>query len=200
LIEIKPTPHDYENKDYGALSALRCLILKLYEPQKWKKLIRLESHNAIRVDLPVWESNRQAVEVILETWKLNDLFTEEEIYTVTYFSLVSNVSSFFNYYIVQLLICFSQVCGIFEVNAFEMGDFSSYGGIFPTPSMLAHDCVPNACQNENMDDNTLEIHAMMDIPAGSVITLCYDASLKVRKNGKNIISRLHVVNMDDLCV
>lgn len=51
--------------------------------------------------------------------------------------------------------------------------------------MIAHDCLPNAAHYENGDNGTLEIHAVVDIPAGAMITMCYDCSLK----GTNVRQR-----------
>lgn len=51
--------------------------------------------------------------------------------------------------------------------------------------MIAHDCLPNAAHYENGDDGTLEIHALLDIPAGAMISMCYDCSLK----GTNVRQR-----------
>jgi len=73
-----------------------------------------------------------------------------------------------------------KVCGILEVNGFEMGDGWSFNGIFLKASMIAHDCIPNCSQSENIDEGCLEVNAITDIPTGTGITLCYDGSLEVR--------------------
>lgn len=65
-----------------------------------------------------------------------------------------------------------------------MGELSNFGGIFPTAAMIAHDCIPNAGHFENMDDGSLEIVSVQDIPTGTPITMCYDSCLKVRKSSE----------------
>ena len=58
-----------------------------------------------------------------------------------------------------------------------MGDVWNFGGIFLRASMLAHSCLPNAAQSENIDEGCLEVTAIVDIPPQTSITLCYDAAL-----------------------
>lgn len=47
--------------------------------------------------------------------------------------------------------------------------------------MLAHECVPNSGHFENMDDGTLEVVSLVDIPKNAPITMCYDWCLRVSK-------------------
>ncbi|CAL8087894.1 unnamed protein product [Orchesella dallaii] len=152
-------PAEIISTDYGAIGILRGLLLKLYQPQEWKVFSSLEHNNEIRKKLPIWLENEKYVgKVIREKWGLSETFSEEEVYSA---------------------------CGVYEVNGFEIGDFSKFGAIFPKASMIAHDCIPNAAHYVNEDDSTLEIHALLDIPAGTNITMCYDCSLK----GTNVRQR-----------
>jgi len=66
------------------------------------------------------------------------------------------------------------------VNAFELGEKSSFRGIYPTAAMCAHDCIPNTTRYENPVTGVLEIRAAVDIPAGQSLTVCYAFSLEVR--------------------
>lgn len=61
-----------------------------------------------------------------------------------------------------------------------MGVFNSIASLFPSCSMITHDCVPNAGHFENMNDGTLEVVSLVDIPANVAVTMCYDWCLKVR--------------------
>lgn len=74
----------------------------------------------------------------------------------------------------------SQICGVFEVNGFEMGVFNSIASLFPICSMITHNCVPNAGHFENTNDGTLEVVSFTDILPNTPITMCYDWCLKVR--------------------
>lgn len=78
-----------------------------------------------------------------------------------------------------------QVCGIYEVNGFELGVFNSVASIFPTSSMITHNCVPNAGHFENMENGTLEVVSLVDIAANTPITMCYDWCLKVGWNDRS---------------
>lgn len=60
-----------------------------------------------------------------------------------------------------------------------MGVFNSIASIFPTCSMITHICVPNSGHFENMNNGTLEVVSLVDIPKNAPITMCYDWCLKV---------------------
>lgn len=45
--------------------------------------------------------------------------------------------------------------------------------------MITHTCVPNSGHFENMNDGTLEVVSLIDIPKNAPITMCYDWCLKV---------------------
>ncbi|CAL8135441.1 unnamed protein product [Orchesella dallaii] len=149
--KIKP-PTRQGTCDFGALTILRGLMLKLRDPVSWKKLMHLEAHNDIRKNLPLWRENMiNVVIVILDQWHLFEYFSEEEIHTV---------------------------CGILEVNSFELGEKYSFRGIFPMAAMMAHDCIPNTTHFQNGLDGILEVRAAIDIPAGSPLAICYAFSLE----------------------
>ncbi|ODM90870.1 Protein msta, isoform A [Orchesella cincta] len=138
--------------DFGALTILRGLLLKLRDPIAWNKLLHLEAHNDIRRNLPLWRENMiNVVVVILHQWKLFEYFTEEEVHTV---------------------------CGVLEVNSFELGEKYSFRGIFPMAAMMAHDCVPNTTHFQNGIDGILDVRAAIDIPAGTPLSICYAFSLE----------------------
>jgi hypothetical protein len=63
-----------------------------------------------------------------------------------------------------------------------MGDVWNFGGIFFQASMLTHSCIPNASQSENIEEGCLEVAALVDIPPGMPVTICYDSALKVCNN------------------
>jgi len=76
-------PISYGNSEFGALTVLRGLILKIQDPKKWKTLMKLEAHNEIRKTLPLWRENTiNVVDIILRDYDLADVFTAEEAHTV----------------------------------------------------------------------------------------------------------------------
>ncbi|KAG8238075.1 hypothetical protein J437_LFUL017916 [Ladona fulva] len=105
---------------YEAIVPLRVLLYKKHSAKRWQEICRMESHDEIRKNRPIiWNTNQdKAVNVIRDTWGLKEDFSEEEIH---------------------------RVCGVLEVNAFEIGrNGSSLRGLFgPFTYLMAHDCVPN---------------------------------------------------------
>ena len=157
----------------------------------------LEAHNDLRKDLPLWDANEEhVVKVIREKWNLGQDFTADEIHTVRWFFIrlcgpfsiqprrwlmYREIISFLISQFPQIfhVFWFLQLCGILEVNGFEIGDAHPFLGLFAVTSLIAHECVPNATHFENNDEGVMEVRAVVDMPAGTAITLCYDCALKV---------------------
>ncbi|XP_021965910.1 SET domain-containing protein SmydA-8 [Folsomia candida] len=155
-------PTRFGNSDFGSVTVLRGLMLKYQNPEKWKVLMQLEAHNEIRKNLPLWRENViNVVDVILRDWELREYFTPEEVHTV---------------------------CGILEVNAFELGDKVSYRGIYPKAAMMAHSCLPNTTRFENPYSGILELRAAVDIPPGEPLTICYAFSLEATAQRRLMMS------------
>ncbi|KAJ6644603.1 SET domain-containing protein SmydA-8, isoform B [Pseudolycoriella hygida] len=148
--KIKP-PDSLKSIEYGAIAVLRTLLLKICRPKDWEKLLSLEHHNDDRKNLPLWNEDIVAEQIIREQWNLGDLFTADEIHTV---------------------------CGIYEVNGFEMGAFNTIASIFPFCSLITHSCIPNSGHFENVSDETLEVVSLVNIDKNAPITMCYDWCLK----------------------
>jgi hypothetical protein len=83
--------------------------------------------------------------------KLADLFTEEEIHTV---------------------------CGILEVNAFEVGPQGrSVRALYPSAYLMAHDCTPNTSHSDD-SQRRLTVRAVCKINKGEAVTLSYAYTLQ----------------------
>lgn len=139
--------------NYHSIVPLRCLILKSTDPSAFQILMDMESHNEIRKNIPaVWLMNQSTVvDTILRKWKLTE-YTEEEIHTL---------------------------CGILEVNAFEIGHQGiNVRGLYPTAFLMSHDCVPNTNHSDDGIDFTLTVRASVDIPENYPITLSYAYTLE----------------------
>ncbi|GLV35058.1 SET and MYND domain containing arthropod-specific member 4 [Carabus blaptoides fortunei] len=149
---------DYNNPlsirpHYNAIVPLRCLLLKTINMEKHRIMMTMEPHNEIRRNIPlVWNNNQiNVVNRIIKHWGLTE-YEEEEIHTV---------------------------CGILEVNAFEIGQHGiSIRGIYPTAFLLSHDCVPNTTHTDEDLYFRLTIRASTAISAQQPITLSYAYTLQ----------------------
>ena len=64
----------------------------------------------------------------------------------------------------------TDVVRIFDANSFAIG---AHAAIFLTATRFNHSCVPNAYYSWNARDNRIELHAMVDVPCGEELTICY---------------------------
>jgi hypothetical protein len=68
---------------YLAVVPLRCLLLQQQDPEKWRTLLTMEAHNAIRRKLPaIWRSNQEnVVDRIRKEWGMVQ-YEEDLIHTI----------------------------------------------------------------------------------------------------------------------
>ncbi|CAG9773984.1 unnamed protein product [Ceutorhynchus assimilis] len=141
---------------------LRVLLLSIYNPKAFEEVLKLEPHLEKRRDTAIWRRHRISVEEILkETNLLRKEDIEEEL--------------------VQ------KVCGILDVNAFEVRpplDLSITNpekqclrGLYPVASIMAHDCSANT--HIAVDDNFLmSVYASVDIKENETIFNNYASVLQ----------------------
>ncbi|XP_050677124.1 SET domain-containing protein SmydA-8-like isoform X2 [Leptidea sinapis] len=138
---------------YHALMPLRCLLLKKADPEKWAAIAAMEAHNELRKARgDIWPMNEKNVVRRLQKWGLQ--FDEEEIHTV---------------------------CGILEVNAFEVGGSGMNArALYDAAFLLAHDCTPSTTHTdaERSAGRPLTVRAAVPHRAGDVISLCYAYTLQ----------------------
>ncbi|XP_050347758.1 uncharacterized protein LOC126771738 isoform X2 [Nymphalis io] len=155
---LKSVSPDYSNieelKDsYQALAPLRCLLLKKEDPDKWTALSAMEAHNDIRrARGDIWPMNDRNVVQRLKKWGLE--YDEEEIHTI---------------------------CGILEVNAFEVGVTGANArALYDEAYLLAHDCTPSTTHTDAEGRSTRPLTVRASIPhkAGDIISLCYAYTLQ----------------------
>lgn len=80
LLQIKISNFTTPHPSYECIIALRCLYKKSYQPQIWDKLMQLEAHVEEYKNSPKYENDRRnVVQFLLNFFKLNEEFTEEEI-------------------------------------------------------------------------------------------------------------------------
>ncbi|CAG9564431.1 unnamed protein product [Danaus chrysippus] len=155
---LKKIQPDYKNieelKDsYHAITPLRCLLLKKSDPSKWCSLSEMESHNAIRRSRgDIYPMNDRNVVQRLKKWGLE--YDDDEVHTV---------------------------CGILEVNAFEVGASGANArALYSEAYLLAHDCTPSTSHtdHERRPGRPLTIRAAIRHVPGDVISLCYAYTLQ----------------------
>ncbi|XP_045477742.1 SET domain-containing protein SmydA-8-like isoform X1 [Harmonia axyridis] len=132
---------------YQCVTVLRCLYQKQFLPEVWAKLEKLQSHSEERKNTPKYKNERvQVAEFIRRFFKLDQIFTEEDI---------------------------MEICGIVMVNCHEvpLGD-PPYIGIYDTCSMLEHSCRPN-CSKSFANDGSIVLVASEDIERGDHLSICY---------------------------
>ncbi|CAH0725452.1 unnamed protein product, partial [Brenthis ino] len=155
---LKSVVPDYSKMEdlkdsYQALTPLRCLLLKKEDPEKWKAVSSMEAHNAIRrARGDIWPMNERNVVQRFKKWGLD--FNEEEIHTV---------------------------CGILEVNAFEVGGSGANArALYDAAFLLAHDCTPSTTHTdaERRPGRPLTVRASIPHKTGDIISLCYAYTLQ----------------------
>ncbi|XP_037024983.1 SET domain-containing protein SmydA-8 [Bradysia coprophila] len=140
-------------KMYEAIAPFRCLLLKKHDPKRWERLIKMEAHNDIRRNISsLWNRNQEVVvNRLRNVWGFNE-FSEEEIHTM---------------------------CGILEVNCFEIGQNGSRArALYDEAFLLAHDCSANTSHTDNPINYEMTIRVTRDVPKGDAITLSYAYTLQ----------------------
>ncbi|XP_043804022.1 SET domain-containing protein SmydA-8-like isoform X1 [Apis laboriosa] len=148
-----------ENTDTLAavLFVLRLWLLKQKDPELWKQVLSLESHLNKRRNTIVWEDREINIVNVLKS--LN--FVPENDPSVSE--------------IIQ------QLCGILDVNSFELRspggmDGLLLRGLYLEASLMAHDCRGNV--HVTADDNFhLTVYASIPIKEGDTIFFNYTSSL-----------------------
>lgn len=139
---------------YEVILPLRCLLLKANDKMKWEKLQTMEAHNDIRKLIPrLWNRNQCViVKMIRTTWGIKD-FSEEEIHTV---------------------------CGILEVNSFEIGQNGAKArALYPSAFLIAHDCTPNTTHTDHPISHQLTIRSTKSMKKNEMFSLSYAYTLQV---------------------
>lgn len=75
-----------------------------------------------------------------------------------------------------------RICGILEVNCFEVGGGQSNStarALFPEAYLMCHDCVPNTNHTDNPTTHELIVRTTKALKKGDVISLSYAYTLQV---------------------
>ncbi|KAJ0174415.1 hypothetical protein K1T71_009523 [Dendrolimus kikuchii] len=155
---LKKAIPDYANLEdlrdsYQALMPLRCLLLKKADPVKWALISGMEAHNEVRKARgDIWPNNEKNVVQRIKKWGFD--YDPEEIHTI---------------------------CGILEVNAFEVGGSGANArALYDKAYLLAHDCTPSTTHTdaERAAGRPLTIRASIAHKTGDLISLCYAYTLQ----------------------
>ena len=127
-------------------------MLKDNNPDKFKKLMDLQSHLEDKIRTPLFSLYKKHVSDFLRQ-RLNLDFDETSILTVS---------------------------GILDTNAFEVAQSKSRSklrGLYSTASMIAHSCKPNTRHTFYGSDFVMAVSATTDIAAGEMISATYTQTL-----------------------
>lgn len=144
---------------YQCLTVLRCLLLKERAPEKWEKLMRLESHCEQRRGSPQWCNDREGVaRFIPRFFKCPGRWSEDEI---------------------------MKVAGIVQINGHEVPlTDPPHVAIYDLASMVEHSCTPNLTKSFTSKAH-LVFWAPNPIKKGEHLSICYSDALWGTANRRN---------------
>ena len=87
----------------------------------------------------------------------------------------------------------TDVIRIFDANSFAIG---THAAIFLTATRFNHSCLPNTYYAWNSLHNRIELHAMVDVPRGEELTICYCHPFLTRQER---IAELRIYNFRCTC-
>lgn len=139
----------------NCITPLRLLLAKDSNPERWETEVKLmEAHNDERKETYIWENNQiNVVDYLRNVCKLADRFDEELIHTV---------------------------CGILEVNSFEVRCLSGSAvqGLYPQTAIMSHNCVPNTSHCIiTSENNRLVLRTTVKVEKGSELFTTYTHTL-----------------------
>ncbi|KOC67670.1 Protein msta, isoform B, partial [Habropoda laboriosa] len=135
------------------ITPLRLLLESEKSPETWNNEVKnMEAHNKIRSQKAHWKSDQvNVVEYIRNRLKL-DRFSEELIQTV---------------------------CGILEINTFEVRTETSYAAraLYPTVALMNHSCISNTCHSISPVDYRIRVRTTIKVSPGGELYASYTHSL-----------------------
>lgn len=155
---------------YQCLTALRCLMLKEHSPDKWNKLIQLESHCDQRRGSPQWCNDREGVARFLPRFfKCPGRWDEHETL---------------------------KVAGIVQINGHEVPlTDPPHVAIYDLASMVEHSCTPNLTKSFTSKAD-LVFWAPNPIKKGEHLSICYSDALWGTANRQNHLLQTKMFKCD----
>ncbi|XP_050308456.1 SET domain-containing protein SmydA-8-like [Anthonomus grandis grandis] len=152
------SPHEYFR--YDTLIILRALFLQKTNQKKWTALINLEDHLENRgPNSDVFKSVQEKVNYIQQKYIAPLKMYEQQ----TGQSILPQVSA-------DLI---HKIYGALDVNATEITEPVDLFVLYPTASLLEHNCLPNTCQIIDNDDYKITFRAALTIKKGHHISTTY---------------------------
>ncbi|XP_055837912.1 SET domain-containing protein SmydA-8 [Episyrphus balteatus] len=140
------TPHPM----YQCIAALRALLLKKTDKQKYEKLLKLESHEDIRRGSPQWKVDLESIGKFIPRFFQTKEFTEDEI---------------------------MKMAGILQINGHEVPTSDPpHVAVFETASMVEHSCKPNVAKSFTKNGNLI-LWAPHAILKDTNLSICYSDAL-----------------------
>ncbi|XP_066261854.1 SET domain-containing protein SmydA-8-like [Euwallacea similis] len=164
ILKLRPRRPDESEHQYfrfDILIVLRALFLQKTNKKKWEMLLNLEDHLDDRgPESRVFKAVREKVSYIHD----NYIVPLKEYESQSGGSILPHVSTDIMHKIYATL----------DVNATEITDLFDAFVLYPTASLLEHDCTPNTCQNINEKDGfKITFRAALPIMKGEHITTTY---------------------------
>lgn len=139
---------------YELILIVRIFLLKQRAPDKYADILQMESHTELRKsNTELWQYYEQNVVQRLQSdWGMA-AHTADEIQTV---------------------------CGILDVNCFEIGQNSAKARcLYRSAFLLAHDCCPNTAHTDDPRSYAIILRTSRPIRKDEAITLSYAYTLQV---------------------
>lgn len=138
---------------YELVMIVRILLLRQHDPEQFELIARMESHTEERRKNKVlWQHyEEKVVRRLREEWNLQDLPPEQV----------------------------HEVCGILDVNCFEIGQNGSKARtLYPSAFLLAHDCSPNTAHTDDPRSYAILLRTSRRVREREALTLSYAYTLQ----------------------
>lgn len=157
---------------YQCITTLRCLLLKETTPDKWQKLLRLESHCDVRRGSLQWLNDREGTaKFIGRFFKCPGRWDEDEIL---------------------------KVAGIVQINGHEVPlTEPAHVAIYDLASFIEHSCAPNLTKSFTSKAD-LVLWAPNAIKKGEHLSICYSDALWGTANRQNHLQQTKMFQCDCL--
>ncbi|XP_060654179.1 SET domain-containing protein SmydA-8 [Drosophila nasuta] len=150
--------HDYFRHD--ALLVLKCLLLQRSQPERWKALLEMQSHEEERLGTELQLEAEQRIVSYLQQRFLRRLKSN------------TNKQNVLSDYEPELL---HRLCGIIETNymVIELATGVELSGLFRQACMMEHACQPNCYFQFDATTQRIAVRAGCDIKKGDHLKITY---------------------------
>lgn len=156
---------------YQCLTSLRCLLLKENDPEKWNKLIQLESHCEERRGSTQWRNDREGVAKFIPRFFKCNSWTETEML---------------------------KIAGIVQINGHEVPlTDPPYVAIYDFASLIEHSCRPNLTKTFSSEGDII-FWTSNGIKAGEHLSICYSDVLWGTANRQHHLQQTKMFQCDCL--